>query len=223
DFDYIIANSFATKRQFPLNKNLFCVYNAIDVHHFDLPVISLEGSLKVGMISNNSQRKGLLDFIELSKAAIEEPLLEFFLIGPQNQEVEKIELELKDSPIPPKIHFIDYISESVKAIAMIDVVVNLSMVSESFGRTIAEGMAARRPVIVYQRGAMPELVKHQVTGFLIPPGDLTGVLESLRWLETNRDKARIMGDTGRHFVESTFSSELFQKNLKGIYEHILIN
>lgn len=212
DFDYIIANSFTTMNQFPIHKNIFCLYNAIDVNRFNLPVISYEGALKVGMISNNTQRKGLQDFIELSKTAITEPLLEFYLIGPKNQEVERIESELRNYRTPPKIYFIDYVPDPVKAMTIIDVVVSLSTVSESFGRTIAEGMAARRPVIVYNRCAMPELVKHQETGFLIPNGDVTGVLECLRWLETNRDKARIMGDAGRHFVETTFSFELFQKN-----------
>ncbi|UWR28354.1 glycosyltransferase (plasmid) [Sulfitobacter sp. S223] len=39
-----------------------------------------------------------------------------------------------------------------------DIVLSLSHVAESFGRTVLEAMAAGRPVICYDRGTPPELV-----------------------------------------------------------------
>ncbi|GCE04404.1 hypothetical protein KDAU_17330 [Dictyobacter aurantiacus] len=42
---------------------------------------------------------------------------------------------------------------------------------EPFGLTPVEAMAAGTPVIAFQRGAMPEIIRDGQTGFLIPSGD----------------------------------------------------
>ena len=60
---------------------------------------------------------------------------------------------------------IDYCSYPDQAMAMVDVVLSLTQVGESFGRTIAEAMAARRPGSGLWYGAVPELIVDGVTGF----------------------------------------------------------
>lgn len=40
---------------------------------------------------------------------------------------------------------------------------------EPFGLTPVEAMATGTPVIAFQRGAMPEIIQHSQTGFLVPP------------------------------------------------------
>ena len=98
---------------------------------------------------------------------------------------------------------------------------NLSIIGESFGRTVAEGMAARRPVIVYNRGAMSELVADKLTGFLVEPGDLRRVLYWIKWLQQHRTEAIEMGERGRQFVQKTFAFDRFYHNLGIIYKKIL--
>ena len=38
---------------------------------------------------------------------------------------------------------------------------------EPFGLSVVEAMACGTPVIAYNRGSMPELIEHGVTGFLV--------------------------------------------------------
>ena len=62
------------------------------------------------------------------------------------------------------------------ALAQLDIVVNLSRFQESFGRTVLEAMAAARPVVAYDWGALGELVVaaengDATTGILVPFGD----------------------------------------------------
>lgn len=43
---------------------------------------------------------------------------------------------------------------------------------EPFGLAAVEAMAAGCPVASYRRGALPEIVREGVTGFMVPPGDV---------------------------------------------------
>jgi len=66
--------------------------------------------------------------------------------------------------------------------AGLHVVVVPSLVPEAFGLVVAEAFAAGRPVIVSDAGALPELVRDAVDGFVVPRGDagqLAGRLQAL--------------------------------------------
>jgi glycosyltransferase involved in cell wall biosynthesis len=47
---------------------------------------------------------------------------------------------------------------------------------EPFGLTAVEAMAAGTPVVAYARGALPEIVASGISGFLVAPGDLHGLV-----------------------------------------------
>jgi glycosyltransferase involved in cell wall biosynthesis len=48
---------------------------------------------------------------------------------------------------------------------------------EPFGLSVIEAMACGTPVIAYNRGSMPELIEHGVTGFLVD--DLAGAVDAI--------------------------------------------
>lgn len=218
--DYIIANSKKTMAQFN-GYHTYFLYNAIEMDRFDIGPISGDGIVKIGLISSNIPKKGIYDFAALALASTDDPGVEFLLIGPYTPDTEKIKRFIDKIPSPPRLKFIDYISDSSKALSLVDVVINLSLIGESFGRSVAEGMAARRPVIAYNKGAMPELVLDKQTGFLVPPGDLRQVLYWIKWLQQNRAEAIEMGERGRRFVQKTFAFDQFQSNLESIYKKII--
>jgi UDP-glucose:tetrahydrobiopterin glucosyltransferase len=47
---------------------------------------------------------------------------------------------------------------------------------EPFGLTAVEAMAAGTPVVAYARGALPEIVASGISGYLVAPGDLHGLV-----------------------------------------------
>lgn len=58
-----------------------------------------------------------------------------------------------------------------------DVVLSLSY-AETFGLTIAEGMACGTPVVAYDNTAQSDLITDD-TGFKVPTGDITQVYKSI--------------------------------------------
>lgn len=60
-----------------------------------------------------------------------------------------------------------------------DILIMPSLLAETFGIVIVEAFAYGVPVIASRKGAIPELVDDEQTGFLIEPGDLAGLVKKL--------------------------------------------
>ena len=219
--DFIIANSHATYRLFQRDGRSFQLYNSVDLDRFDLTNKLQPGRLKIGIISSNLPKKGIHDFVRLAvQARRERPELEFYVIGPCNEHVESLKRLVRREGCPPNLRFLDYFNDSVEAMEQVNVVLSFSLFAESFGRTVAEAMAARRPIIAYERGAVPELIRHAKDGFLIPYPDFAKALDYLGLLADQPAKVLEMGANGRERAEKLFSPELFKQNLNGIYQQI---
>jgi glycosyltransferase involved in cell wall biosynthesis len=88
------------------------------------------------------------------------------------------------------------------------VVVSPSLFPEMFGYSVAEALLDARPVVASRIGALPELVEHEVTGLLAPPGDDAAFAEATRralddpaaarWGEAGRERVRRIGDVNAH-------------------------
>jgi glycosyltransferase involved in cell wall biosynthesis len=220
--DFVIANSFATYRLFNKGPRTFLLYNCVDLDRFDMANAPEPGSLKVGMISNNSPDKGILNFVSLALACRRQAGLRFCVIGPRTAHVAAIEQALRDEGAGSTIEFQDYVPDPGEAIRQVNVVVSLSNVAESFGRTIAEAMAARRPVIACDRGAVPELVRHGIDGFVVPPIDIPKAASCLRILRTTPGLVAHMGESARGRAQELFSRARFAVELNRIYRQILV-
>jgi glycosyltransferase involved in cell wall biosynthesis len=53
---------------------------------------------------------------------------------------------------------------------------------EPFGLVMIEAMACGTPVVAFRQGAVPEVIEHGVSGFVLEPGDEDGALEAIRQL-----------------------------------------
>lgn len=60
---------------------------------------------------------------------------------------------------------------------------------ETFGIGTLEAMAASVPIVGYDYGGQSEFVRHGVDGWLVPPGDIDGLAEGVRWALANRKAA----------------------------------
>jgi glycosyltransferase involved in cell wall biosynthesis len=219
--DFIIANSDATHRLYHIDGRSFRLYNCIDTDAFDMANEAKPASLKIGIISSNRPKKGIEDFVRLAVlAASRRPALEFIVIGPHTAYTEDLALRLRRENVPVNLRFAGYVADPVDAVRQVNVVVSFSVVAESFGRTLAEAMAARRPVITYDRGAAPEFVRHGIEGFVIPPLDIERALVHIETLADNPERVPAMGEAGRARAKELFAPAVFASHLNGIYRSI---
>jgi len=104
-----------------------------------------------------------------------------------------------------------------EAIAEFDVYCALSR-RESFGVAVIEASACEVPVIVSNADGLPEVVKHEKTGYIVFGDDqkeIVGHLEKL-YLDVNLRKQ--MGKNGRKFVQENYEwEEVAQKQIDFYY------
>jgi glycosyltransferase involved in cell wall biosynthesis/GT2 family glycosyltransferase len=218
--DYVMGNSLATVAAFRREGRTFYVNNAVRPDDLDLP--SKVGEVvRFAVVSSNIPKKGVADFLEVARLC--EGLVDnaqFLVIGPENKQIEEWREAQKRGEIPGSVKFMGYCDTPREAMAKTDVVLNLSSFAESFGRTVAEALAARRPVIAYEWGALPELIEHGVTGFLAPYRDTRAVAE--RVIELCRNPVRIpqMGERGRAAMQAGFTPDALHRRLLEAYQAI---
>jgi glycosyltransferase involved in cell wall biosynthesis len=72
---------------------------------------------------------------------------------------------------------------------------------EGLPRVIPQAMAASVPVVATKVNGSPEAVKEGENGFLLTPGDISGIAEKTVFLLKNPEKAKKMGQKGSFMVE----------------------
>ncbi|MEJ5317866.1 MAG: glycosyltransferase [Tenuifilum sp.] len=123
----------------------------------------------LGVATEWGRRKGLHDFIELSKILKDDEII--VLVGLKDDQIKTL---------PENIIGITR-TESTQELAEFyssaDVVMNISY-EETFGLTTVEGFACGTPGIVYNTTASPELVDDS-TGLIVDPGDIKGLVKAI--------------------------------------------
>ncbi len=217
---YLLANSAATLADYPCAAHGAFLYNSVDGIAFDLPLRVGSSQIHVGLVSSNILKKGVLDFLELARLAETRlPALQFHLIGPESPLTR--DLCESGQQLPANFHFRGYVIDPPDAYRDLDVVVNLSRFAESFGRTVAEAMVARRPVIAYRHGALPELIDDGETGFIVPYLDLPAVLDRLRFFVERPGKIAEFGELARQRSLARFSRDVFARRINALYERLI--
>jgi glycosyltransferase involved in cell wall biosynthesis len=70
---------------------------------------------------------------------------------------------------------------------------------------LMEAGACEVPVVATSVGGIPELIEHEVTGLLTPPGNAESFADSVQRLLSDRDLRRRMGTAARRRIEARFS------------------
>jgi glycosyltransferase involved in cell wall biosynthesis len=122
----------------------------------------------------------------------------------------------------PNLHLPGYRADAELAAlrANATVVVVPSLFYEHFCYAAAEALLDSRPVVAARIGAIPELVEHEVTGLLTPPGDAHALAEAVgRALED--PQAPAWGAAGRARVLEAGAPALHVERLTAIYREAM--
>jgi len=90
---------------------------------------------------------------------------------------------------------------------------------EGFGLVYLEAMAFALPCIAARAGGSPEVVKHDLTGVVIPPGDIDALTLALRRVLS--DEGRRMGLAGRALVEREFLFSMYESRVHAALDALL--
>ncbi len=213
-----IANSECTSAYVASPNNCDVLYNTVNADDFDLPLpVHDDGVVTFALISSNTPKKGVAMFLKLATLASKQvPLARFLLIGPITDYVNTLK-----NTLPSNLTLCGYAPSPQQALVNADVVLNLSEFQESFGRTVAEAMAAARPVIAYRWGAVAELVDNGINGYLVHYSDIQGLLLRVQKLTEDNSLRHEFGTLARQNMLAHFNFEEYTKQLNKIYRNYL--
>lgn len=89
--------------------------------------------------------------------------------------------------------------------------------SEALGIVFNEASACGVPVVSTQHGGIPEAIRHGVTGWLAPEGDVERLADYLGRLLSRPEEAAAMGRQGRAWVQERFDIKLQTSRLEALY------
>ncbi len=110
--------------------------------------------------------------------------------------------------------FCGHISETASVYKALDIVVAPSTEPESFGLVVAEGMAARRPVIATALGGPKEIIRNEESGFLIPLDDPAEFSRRLEQLIRSPQLRERIGRAAGERIEACFSAAAFDAKMR---------
>mgnify|MGYP006294275175 CR=1 FL=1 len=215
----VITNSDANRRWMLRSKSSMfrpestrVVYNGLNVSGQRAASSSYHdyrnnGELMVGVMTGDVQPSRFLNLFELIRRERKQDAANFrFLIHGNGQLIRSLKQKLKRNPELQKMLVWDSRSRNlVEFMNSIDVFVT-GNTSNGFNHPLMYAMARYKPVIAYNEGSNPEIIRNNETGFLLNKGDVQGVKEKLDMLR-NRDLRLRLGKEARRRLEGQFNEE----------------
>lgn len=92
---------------------------------------------------------------------------------------------------------------------------------ENCPMSVLESYAYGKPVIGADIGGIPELIDHEIDGFLVPSAGTEQLREKLLWMHQHKAEAVEMGKIGRKKMETEFNADIHYQKIINIYEKFL--
>jgi glycosyltransferase involved in cell wall biosynthesis len=185
---------------------LATVYNGLDTKDFVFNDSPEDYLLFFGRIHPH---KGTLEAIEIAKKT-NCKLLIAGIVQDEGYFKEKIEPQLND-----QIEYIGSAGPEKRNTLLGNALALLHPINfdEPFGLSVAEAMLCGTPVVAFNRGSMPELIKHEETGFLVDTVD--GAADAVNNIKgINRQDCR-------DWANAQFSCDKMAADYLGLYNQIL--
>lgn len=169
--------------------------------------------------SNFRPVKRVTDTIKLLKEIEDKIPVKLVLVGdgPDRSECERLARELH---LIHKVVFLGKQEGLVEILNCADLFLIPSQ-SESFGLAALEAMSCGLPVISSSVGGLPELVRHNETGYIAEIGDIDRMARYTLDLLTNDKKYKMFSDKARKRAHDKFRKDIIIPQYESYYEKIL--
>jgi glycosyltransferase involved in cell wall biosynthesis len=118
-----------------------------------------------------------------------------------------------------RVHFLGWRNDIDEIMPIFDIFV-LPSLNEGMGRVLVEAMAAGKPIVASNVGGIPDLVRHDYNGLLVPPGDKKALAAGIKQLINDPEKAKMMSRRGREICNQ-FSILSMVEKIDNLYQELL--
>ena len=120
-----------------------------------------------------------------------------------------------------EVTFAGYRTDVPLLLRAMDLMVHASTAPEPFGRVIIESMAAGTPVVATKAGAVPEIIEHRRTGYLVEPGDPTDMARGISYALSIATEREAWRRSALQVVQTKFALAEYVRGVEQVYAQLL--
>lgn len=147
--------------------------------------------------------------------------VKFFIVG-DGDEKQAIETRIKELALPDNFNII--MTSWIKDISSFNPgmdLICLTSLNEGTPVSLIEAQAANIPILTTDVGGVRDVVKENVTGYVVSNDSLLEFAEKLLFLIENDSIRNEMSQNGWEFVKSTFHYTTLVKNMENYYSELI--
>ncbi len=176
-------------------------------------------SLVVGFVGWLLPIKGVNFLVEAMAGVVQKHPRSMLVLVGKGEKEQALRKQAENLPLTNKVIFLGWRPDVEEIIPCFDLVA-LPSLNEGMGRVLVEAMAAGLPIVASQVGGIPDLVKHDKNGLLVPPRDAAALELAISNLFDDEKKRKRMGDAGRKMCR-LYSVEAMATQIDDLYERLL--
>jgi glycosyltransferase involved in cell wall biosynthesis len=183
----------------------------------DLPA----GALVVTFIGQVSKHKGILVLLEAVASLVADGHnLVLWVVGDQAFDTgffEEAKRKVAILALQGRVVFFGFISNVVPILERTDLHVCPSLVPEPLANVVSEAKQCGKPSVVFPMGGLPELIQHQVDGYICRDCSAEALVEGIGFFLDRPDERRHAGEAARNSLEVKFGLERFRKQWAAVF------
>jgi glycosyltransferase involved in cell wall biosynthesis len=170
--------------------------------------------LAVGRLSREKDHMTLL----AAMAGLEQRSCQLVIVG-DGPERGRIEREIARLGLSGSVTLTGQRDSAERFYAIADIAV-LPSVTEGSSNALLEAMAAGVPVVATAVGGTPEIVTHEESALLVPPGNAGEMGAAIRRLATDAELGKRLAERSRQLIREQHAPDARARRLIGIYREI---
>ncbi len=178
----------------------------------DIPLVGTVGIIR--------SEKGHFYFVKAAQRILEEKSGVRFLIVGNEPKGDTVRRQIKELGLEKEIIMAGLRDDIPQILAALNIFV-LPSLKEGVPQGVAQALAMKKAVVATAVGGVPELIENGRTGILVPPRDVEALAEAILELLNDKEKAKRLGENGRHLIEEKFSLEEMVEKIESLYCDLL--
>ncbi len=172
------------------------------------------------------ERKGVHHLIRALGTVRERTPAHLVIIGdgPERARLEKL---AREAGVAEHVEFRGRVSDealrqayATATVFVLPSVLDARQDTEGLGVVLLEAMNYSVPVVASEIGGITDIVQHERTGLLVPPGDETALAAALTRLLTDRALSNTLGTAGLRALRGSFSWERIVDRWEAVYRRV---
>lgn len=188
-------------------------------HPIALPDV---GDPKVAFVGRLNRWKGYEIFVEAARLVGERSAGVGFVVAggpPEGEEWRRDDLRvrLERSGLGDRVAVLGYWPDAPGLFDSVQIAVAPSLWPDPFPTVILEAMRSGCAIVASNHGGAPEMIENEVSGLLVPPGDVKALAAAVERLVVDEALRRRLGEAAERRVREVFTLDRFRASIQAVW------